>query len=883
MSKRLSHTLSRIAEIGAGVERNDRVGALAAVTMLAALVALDALLGTDVVLAGAFLVVPFIAALVSGVLVTAAMAVLALVAGVSSGAWNMNFGTADFDARLGVLAIGGLFAVAGSWARERGRRGARRLELLDEVGAVADGSLPLAETLERVVEVIVPGFADFCMVDAIHEQRVMRSAVRAAGDDSAFEVERRLLEREPSVPEWMVRPGAPFPRHPRFIPRFTEEDARRLAHDQQDLRWLRSVGVRSSISVAMVARDRMLGALTVNTAWSGHRYTLDDVRFAQALASRVALALDNAGLFSDLESVERRMDNVMSILDEAIVIYDAQGELVFANPAAARMMGLAEGEDPTATAAASIRERFVTRAEDGTRLGPDALLGPKALRGEPVEPLVLRVAGMDGESERWLIARSKPILGPDGRALYSVTAIEDVTEVKRAEHAQRLLAGVGDVVASMTDSQGMLREVAGLMVPEFADCCTVNLPSADGTIEQAAVAAEPGLRDRLIALRREYPIRLDDAGGIAHVMRSGEAELLGLPEGTIEGEPVGGNHRERMESMGLSSGLLVPMTSGQRTIGVLAFGILEGTGRFHEGDLRLAVEIGRRAGSAIDHARLAEERSEVARVLQEGLMPRALPHMPGWETAAVYQPAGEVNAVGGDFYDAFETEEGWMVLVGDVVGRGAAAASLTALARHTIRTAGTLTGDPCRALALLDDALRARGEAALCTMAIMLLPRSADAGVEVKLVSAGHPLPLRLRDGTVEEVGRPGPLLGAFEESSWELSATEIREGDQLVVFTDGVIEAGASTERFGEERLHAELRGADRPVTAIARITGALEAFLSGGPADDVAIVAVRRSETRVLAVAEPGLPARGGRKTPHRVNVPAVGGYPEDGWVGM
>ena len=87
------------------------------------------------------------------------------------------------------------------------------------------------------------------------------------------------------------------------------------------------------------ARDRNLGALTLITAWSGRRYDAEDVRFAQILASRIGLALDNAGLFSDLESIERRMDTVMSILDEAIVIHGADGELVFANPAAARMLG----------------------------------------------------------------------------------------------------------------------------------------------------------------------------------------------------------------------------------------------------------------------------------------------------------------------------------------------------------------------------------------------------------------------------------------------------------------------------------------------------------------------------------------------------------------
>ena len=104
----------------------------------------------------------------------------------------------------------------------------------------------------------------------------------------------------------------------------------------------------------------MLGALTVNTAWSERRYDTDDVRFIQTLAGRVALALDNAGLFSDLESVERRMDNVMSLLDEAVVIHDSQGELVYANPSATRMMGFSEGRRarptrprPTTSATAS--------------------------------------------------------------------------------------------------------------------------------------------------------------------------------------------------------------------------------------------------------------------------------------------------------------------------------------------------------------------------------------------------------------------------------------------------------------------------------------------------------------------------------------------------
>ena len=139
----------------------------------------------------------------------------------------------------------------------------------------------------------------------------------------------------------------------------------------------RNCAPRSSIPIR--ARDRNLGALTLITAWSGRRYGAEDVRFAQILASRIGLALDNAGLFSDLESIERRMDTVMSILDEAIVIHGADGELVFANPAAARMLGFDTPEDAIATPSAAIRDRYVIRDEHGNELGAEALAGIRAL------------------------------------------------------------------------------------------------------------------------------------------------------------------------------------------------------------------------------------------------------------------------------------------------------------------------------------------------------------------------------------------------------------------------------------------------------------------------------------------------------------------------
>ena len=265
MRERLGQILARASGRAADTQRNDRLGALAGFATLAVLAAADIALGAEVNLIGTFIVVPFVAAVWAGIRVTALVGAATLIVAIASGTWNMNFGDTDYDARVVVLLAGGLLAVASAWARERARLAAQRLELLDEVGAIADGSLPLAQTLERVIEVIVPAFADFCMVDAIHDQRVMRSAVRVRGtaDGRAGPpMERYLAEREPSMPEWMIQPRGAVPAPAAVHPPLQRRGHAALSHGADDLEWLRGLGLRSTITVAMLARGRMLGALT---------------------------------------------------------------------------------------------------------------------------------------------------------------------------------------------------------------------------------------------------------------------------------------------------------------------------------------------------------------------------------------------------------------------------------------------------------------------------------------------------------------------------------------------------------------------------------------------------------------------------------------------
>ena len=211
----------------------------------------------------------------------------------------------------------------------------------------------------------------------------------------------------------------------------------------------------------------------------------------------------------------------------------------------------------------------------------------------------------------------------------------------------------------------------------------------------------------------------------------------------------------------------------------------------------------------------------------------------------MYEPAGEINEVGGDFYEVFATERGWAVVLGDVSGKGAAAAAVTAEARHTIRTAGALSNDPRRGLELLNANLHGREDAALCSVAVLVLPHDASERSNVVLYLAGHPHPMLLRDGAAEPVGHPGPLLGVTEDAHWEAVEVEVDPGDQLVLYTDGVIEARRpGGGRFGVERLQHGLAGSESPELVVGRVRRALAEFGAAARDDDAAVVAIRRRD---------------------------------------
>jgi len=224
--------------------------------------------------------------------------------------------------------------------------------------------------------------------------------------------------------------------------------------------------------------------------------------------------------------------------------------------------------------------------------------------------------------------------------------------------------------------------------------------------------------------------------------------------------------------------------------------------------------------------------------------------MPGWEVDVAYRAAGTVNEVGGDFYDLVRFDGGWSAVVGDVVGKGADAAVLTALARHTTAAIIESTGDAVHALRVVNRRLRERGgSSSLCTMAIVTI-----SGRTAHIVTAGHPAPVLVRGAIATPLGRTSPLLGAVDELVVASSAVDLAAGDQLLLYTDGVLDAIGAEDRFGEQRLLATLVELTRSGCASGLASGvmaAVERFTVGDQSDDIAIVALRDRENAASASA--------------------------------
>jgi len=571
---------------------------------------------------------------------------------------------------------------------------------------------------------------------------------------------------------------------------------------------------------------------------------------------RGALAREREQVLRELREAlsgsEQRLAVTLDALGEAITIRGEGDRLMYANKAALERMGVGSVAELRKADPRALLDPYLITTEDGREIHIEDLPSARLLRGEDAEPLLMRTVHRASGEERWVLLKATPVPGPHGEVDSAVTIIEDLTVEHRAAVRSRFLARAGQLLASSLDYEQTLRNVASLAVPQIADWCSIDLLDEHGGREPVAIAHSDPARLAIAERLREFEGELDPTRGLGRVMATGESQLYGeISDELLVSAASGPEHLELLRAVGIRAVLIVPLRVPGRTVGALTLVQSESSRSFEEEDVAFAEQIATRAALAVENARLYRERSEMAHTLQRSLLPDELPAVPGWEVAALYRPAGENSEVGGDFYDIWPIADDWMVLIGDVTGKGVGAASLTSLARHTAATASEFDPRPARVLARVDAALQRRPPLALCTALCMRLK-----GDVVTVASAGHPLPLRLSpQGQVSEIGRYGLLLGAEADAQRVEDAVQMRPGESLVVLTDGVTDAlGAGRERYGEERLRERLEEIcdEPPLVVLQRIIDSLENFQVGPQADDTAILVARYSGAGQEGVAQ-------------------------------
>ncbi|MDX3523934.1 SpoIIE family protein phosphatase [Streptomyces scabiei] len=449
------------------------------------------------------------------------------------------------------------------------------------------------------------------------------------------------------------------------------------------------------------------------------------------------------------------------------------------------------------------------------------------------------------------------------RLQFAADRIALAVESARLGELERLRRGslsflveASDLLAGTLDRDQTLALMAQMTIPTLATWCavyTIADQASDPYLSYVLHEDEDlidGLKALLSKIRPPEPIPTPGARvWTAPAEAAHQAALrtsmrsLGLGEPATVSSGIGTTLATASAVGGET--VVLPLVARNRVIGMLTLGKPTDE-HFRQEILELAEDLSRRAALALDNARLYSERVAISQSLQRSLLPPELPQIDGVEVEVIYRAAGEGNEVGGDFYDLFPIRDGaYGFAIGDVCGTGPEAAAVTGLARHALRLlaregySGPAVLDRLNS-AIIDEGARSR----FLTLLYGELWPQEDGSAVLKVVCAGHPLPLRLRqDGTVEPAAEPQALLGVMEDLELYEQTVTLDPGDVLLCVTDGVTERREGTRMLGDDGL-AEVLTTCTGLTAgavAARVMRAVERFASDAPSDDMAILAMR------------------------------------------
>ncbi len=424
--------------------------------------------------------------------------------------------------------------------------------------------------------------------------------------------------------------------------------------------------------------------------------------------------------------------------------------------------------------------------------------------------------------------------------------------LNREQAASELLAEAGALMEDALDRRQRAQHLAELAVPILGDVAMVDMLAPDGSIERmAASGSGTEVADMFLKLRVSTPIDPHGPHPVAEVIRTGRTMYLDqLSDEEIDGITTRENERELLRAHRFKSCIVLPLGARGSVLGALTLWIIRPAKAFDEIACRTAKRLADRAALSLDNARLHEQQSHIASVLQHSLLPRSLPEIQGFEASSRFLAASEAYEVGGDFYDVFRSGSGsWTAVIGDVCGKGPEAASLTALARYTVRTASSPDSTPSEVLRTLHESISSeRADLRFCTAALARIqaPSNGRGPAHLTVALGGHPLPLILRkDGRVDSIGEPGTLLGALPSPVLADTDETLAVGDSLILFTDGMLDVRDRSGSDDPEWLANQVaKSAGESADEIAEHLAQAAIKRHGGePRDDIAILVLHRN----------------------------------------